>query len=162
MPGRKRKASVTALDSPATRRSSGRVKKAAPKYEESDVEDPPSDGEFKADEAESEAADELDEVDDAEESESGDVYGSDEEALKKKGWKKQKGKGGRVEMVIELPRVKDPGDTPYEDERIHKNTLEFLRDLKRNNRREWLKFHDAPYRLVYPTSALLAWTGTVR
>jgi hypothetical protein len=149
MPGRKRKASTTALDSPATRRQSGRVKKAAPKYEESDVEDAPSDGEFKADEAESEAADE---VDDVETSESGDEYGSDEEALKKKGWKKQKGKGGRVEMVIELPRVKDPGDTPYEDERIHSNTLDFLRDLKRNNRREWLKFHDAPYRLVSPIS----------
>jgi hypothetical protein len=144
MPGRKRQASLTALDSPATRRSSGRVKKAAPKYEESDVEDPPSDEEFKADEAESEVPD--DEVDDVEGSESGDVYGSDEEALKKKGWKKQKGKGGRVEMVIELPRVKDAGDTPYEDERIHANTLDFLRDLKRNNKREWLKFHDAPYR----------------
>jgi hypothetical protein len=151
MPGRKRKASAAALNSPATRRQSGRVKKAAPKYEESDIEDPPGDGEFEADEAESEAADE---VEDVEASESGDEYGSDEEALKKKGWKKQKGKGGRVEMVIELPRVKDPGNTPYEDERIHSNTLDFLRDLKKNNRREWLKFHDAPYRSVSLISGL--------
>ena len=144
MPGKKRKASVGAVESPATRRrSSGRVTKAAPKYEESDVEEAASDEEFKEDASESEAADEADDV---EQSESGDAYGSDEEALKKKGWKKTKGPGGRVTMVIEIPREKSPGDTPYEDERIHPNTLEFLRDLKKNNKREWLKFHDAPYR----------------
>ena len=74
--------------------------------------------------------------------------GDDEEKLKKKGWTKKKGKGGRVEMVIELPGIKDPGDIPYEDGRVHPNTLDFLRDLKKNNRREWLKFHDAPYRFV--------------
>jgi hypothetical protein len=143
MPARKRKASVTAVESPATRRQSGRVKKTALSYQESDVEEAGSDGEFKADANESEAAEEPDDV---EEDESGDEYGSDEEVLKKKGWTKKKGKGGRVEMVIELPGIKDAGDTPYEDERIHSNTLEFLRDLKKNNRREWLKFHDAPYR----------------
>jgi Conserved hypothetical protein (DUF2461) len=147
MPARKRKSSVTAVESPATRRQSGRVvKKAALNYQESDVEEAGSDEEFKADVNESEAADEADDV---VESESGDEYGSDEEVLKKKGWTKTKGKGGRVEMVIELPGIKDPGDTPYEDERIHPNTLDFLRDLKKNNRREWLKFHDAPYRSVF-------------
>jgi len=143
MPGRKRKASVAVDDSPATRRASGRVKKAALNYQESDVEEADSDEEFKADGNESEAAEEADEV---EEDESGDEYGSDEEVLKKKGWTKKKGKGGRMEMVIDLPGIMDAGDTPYEDERIHPNTLEFLRDLKKNNRREWLKFHDAPYR----------------
>jgi len=143
MPARKRKASVTAVESPATRRQSGRVKKTALSYQESDVEEAGSDEEFKADANESEAAEEPDDV---EEDESGDEYGSDEEVLKKKGWTKKKGKGGRVEMVIELPGIKDAGDTRYEDERIHPNTLDFLRDLKKNNRREWLKFHDAPYR----------------
>ncbi|KAN0098684.1 Conserved hypothetical protein (DUF2461) domain containing protein [Hyaloscypha variabilis] len=143
MPARKRKASVTAVESPATRRQSGRVKKIALSYQESDVEEAGSDEEFKADANESEAAEEPDDVED---DESGDEYGSDEEVLKKKGWTKKKGKGGRVEMVIELPGIKDAGDTPYEDERIHPNTLDFLRDLKKNNRREWLKFHDAPYR----------------
>jgi hypothetical protein len=145
MVGRKRKSSVTAVDSPATRRQSGRVKKAALNYQESDVEEAGSDEEFKEDANESEAPEEPDDV---EPSESGDEYGSDEEKLKKKGWTKKKGKGGRVEMVIELPGIKDPGDIPYEDERIHPNTLDFLRDLKKNNRREWLKFHDAPYRFV--------------
>lgn len=147
MVGRKRKSSLTAVDSPATRRQSGRVKKAALNYQESDAEEAGSDEEFKEDANESEA---LEEPDDVEPSESGDEYGSDEEKLKKKGWTKKKGKGGRVEMVIELPGIKDPGDISYEDERIHPNTLDFLRDLKKNNRREWLKFHDAPYRFVSP------------
>jgi hypothetical protein len=145
MAGRKRKASVTAPNSPATRRQSGRVTKAALNYQESDVEEAGSDEEFKADANESGDAGEPD---DAEASELGDEYGSDEEVLKKKGWIKKRGKGGRVEMVIELPGIKDPGDTPYEDEKMHPNTLGFLRDLKKNNRREWLKFHDAPYRSV--------------
>lgn len=147
MAGRKRKASVTAVESPSTRRQSGRVKKAALNYQESDVEEAGSDDEFKADANESEAAEEPDDVEE-DEDESGEEYGSDEEVLRKKGWTKKKGKGGRVEMVIELPGIKDPGDMPYEDERIHPNTLDFLRDLKKNNRREWLKFHDAPYRSV--------------
>jgi hypothetical protein len=151
MPGRKRKASATALETPTPRRQSGRVKKASLNYEESSVDDAPSDGEFKDGAIESDGA-EDDDAEDAEKDESGDEYGPDEVALKKKGWKKQKGKGGRWEMVIELPGVKDPGNVEYRDESIHTNTLEFLRELKRNNRREWLKFHDAPYRLVLPIS----------
>jgi hypothetical protein len=145
MPGRKRKASVTALDTPITRRQSGRVKTTTTlNYEESSVEeDVPSEDEFKNSADDNESA-----VDEAGEAESGDEYGSDEETLKKKGWTKKKGKGGKWEMVIELPREKDPGDVEYRDESVHPNTLEFLRELKRNNRREWLKFHDAPYRLV--------------
>jgi hypothetical protein len=63
--------------------------------------------------------------------------------------------------VIELPGIKDPGDTPYEDERIHPNTLDFLRDLKKNNRREWLKFHDAPYRSVTPSNSIWFWLGVM-
>jgi Conserved hypothetical protein (DUF2461) len=158
MPGRKRKASATAADSPSTRRQSGRVKKEALNYQESDVEEAESDEEFTADASESEAAEEPD---DAEPSETGDDYGSDEEVLKKKGWTKKKGKGGRVEMVIALPTIKDPGDTPYEDERIHPNTLDFLRDLKKNNRREWLKFHDAPYRSVRPSHLMSFGCNTI-
>jgi len=139
MAGKKRKAADDALDTRA-RRQSGRAKKAALNYEESDVEEPQSDGEFNEDVEDSEEAEEED-PDDPD-----DQYGSDEEALRKKGWKKKKGKGGKWEMVIEIPGIKDPGNIPYEDEKIHPNTMEFLKDLKKNNQREWLKFHDAPYR----------------
>ncbi|EER36782.1 conserved hypothetical protein [Histoplasma capsulatum H143] len=40
----------------------------------------------------------------------------------------------------------DAGDTLYEDHTIHPNTMLFLKDLKANNQREWLKMHDADFR----------------
>ena len=40
---------------------------------------------------------------------------------------------------IPLPKARDAGDTPYESSQIHPNTFLFLRDLKANNNREWLK-----------------------
>jgi hypothetical protein len=45
--------------------------------------------------------------------------------------------GGRLE--VEIPQEKDAGDTAYEDDTIHPNTMIFLKDLAKNNRREWLK-----------------------
>ncbi len=40
---------------------------------------------------------------------------------------------------VPLPKAREAGDTPYEDARIHPNTFLFLKDLKANNNREWLK-----------------------
>jgi hypothetical protein len=40
---------------------------------------------------------------------------------------------------IPLPKAREAGDTPYEDNRLHPNTFLFLKDLKANNNREWLK-----------------------
>ncbi len=40
---------------------------------------------------------------------------------------------------IPLPKAREAGDQPYEDSRIHPNTFLFLKDLKANNNREWLK-----------------------
>jgi len=150
MVGRKRKAAVAALDDDSTRRHPRRARKAEVKYEESDVEDQQSDDEFNEDAEVSDKADESDvDEDEANGEEAEEDQDEDDEyeaKLKKKGWKKKLGKNGKWEMVIELPAEKDPGDTPYEDERIHPNTMEFLEDLKKNNDREWLKFHDAPFR----------------
>ncbi|PGH03819.1 hypothetical protein AJ80_08632 [Polytolypa hystricis UAMH7299] len=56
------------------------------------------------------------------------------------------GLGPGKEVFIKLPKARDPGDTPYENDTIHPNTLLFLKDLKENNEREWLKAHDADYR----------------
>ena len=50
------------------------------------------------------------------------------------------------EVIIELPKARTPGKTPYRDDTIHPNTLLFLGDLKRNNERTWLKTHDADFR----------------
>lgn len=49
------------------------------------------------------------------------------------------GLGPGKEVFIEKPKPRDQGDVPYQDDRIHPNTLLFLRDLKENNDREWLK-----------------------
>ncbi|KAI9721270.1 MAG: hypothetical protein M1812_002432 [Candelaria pacifica] len=50
------------------------------------------------------------------------------------------------ELLIKLPKARGAGKTPYEDDMIHPNTMLFLKDLKANNDREWLKTHDADYR----------------
>ena len=42
-------------------------------------------------------------------------------------------------VFIKLPKAREAGKTPYEDDTIHPNTMEFLGDLKENNDREWLK-----------------------
>ncbi|KAJ9151345.1 Glycoside hydrolase family 92 protein [Pleurostoma richardsiae] len=54
-------------------------------------------------------------------------------------------KVGRV-TIIPLPKLRDTGGVDYEDTRLHKNTLLFLKDLKANNKRDWLKGHDNEYR----------------
>lgn len=155
MAGRKRKAGPLASETPSSRRQSGRVTKARVTYQESNsASDNDSSDEFQEDissaskpessdeEEFTAAADEDSEAPEAED-------GSDDEyakKLKKEGWKKKKTKDGKYEMVMDVPTAKEAGDTPYSESTIHPNTLDFLRDLKKNNRREWLKFHDAVFR----------------
>ncbi|RVX69383.1 hypothetical protein B0A52_06979 [Exophiala mesophila] len=91
-----------------------------------------------------------------------DDYDSDEKprAQKKKGparssganakdlWRPgvKTGLGPGREVFIEKPKPRDDGGIKYEPGKIHPNTMEFLRDLKKNNDREWLKMHDPDYR----------------
>jgi Conserved hypothetical protein (DUF2461) len=56
------------------------------------------------------------------------------------------GLGAGKEVRIALPKARQAGKTPYEDDQIHPNTMLFLGDLKKNNDREWLKWHDADFR----------------
>lgn len=42
-------------------------------------------------------------------------------------------------VFIKLPKAREAGKTPYKDHTIHPNTMLFLKDLKENNDREWLK-----------------------
>ncbi|TDZ51663.1 hypothetical protein CTRI78_v007485 [Colletotrichum trifolii] len=48
--------------------------------------------------------------------------------------------------IIPLEKLRDLGGVEYADETVHKNTLLFLKDLKKNNQRSWLKGHDKEYR----------------
>ena len=42
-------------------------------------------------------------------------------------------------VFIKLPKAREAGGTQYKDDTIHPNTMLFLKDLKENNDREWLK-----------------------
>ena len=49
------------------------------------------------------------------------------------------GLGPGTQVVIKKPKARSAGKTPYQDATIHPNTLLFLKDLKQNNERQWLK-----------------------
>ena len=49
------------------------------------------------------------------------------------------GLGPGKQVVIKLPKPRAAGSTPYRPDTIHPNTLLFLKDLAKNNDREWLK-----------------------
>ncbi|KAK6373874.1 hypothetical protein LTS17_007843 [Exophiala oligosperma] len=56
------------------------------------------------------------------------------------------GLGPGKQVFIEKPKPRGDGGIKYVPERIHPNTMAFLKDLKNNNDREWLKMHDPDYR----------------
>lgn len=49
------------------------------------------------------------------------------------------GLGPGKQVFIERPKPRGDGGIKYEPAQIHPNTMEFLKDLKKNNDREWLK-----------------------
>ncbi|KAK4201537.1 hypothetical protein QBC40DRAFT_278066 [Triangularia verruculosa] len=49
-------------------------------------------------------------------------------------------------IFIPLPQLRDTAGIPYQPHTLHPNTLLFLADLKRNNKRSWLKLNDKEYR----------------
>lgn len=59
------------------------------------------------------------------------------------------GLGPGKAVFIQKPKAKSDGGIKYVPERLHPNTLEFLKDLKKNNDREWLKAYDADYRTAW-------------
>lgn len=54
------------------------------------------------------------------------------------------GLGPGQQVVIKKPKARPAGKVPYTDDTIHPNTLLFLKDLKGNNNREWLKSECSP------------------
>jgi hypothetical protein len=49
--------------------------------------------------------------------------------------------------ITPLKKMRPTGGVDYEDDRLHPNTLLFLKDLKANNKRSWLK--GTPRRYIY-------------
>lgn len=98
--------------------TSSTLKGMRAKKVESDDEDDDDADEYK------EEQDEDDEKENAGDGEYDDELGSDEEP--------------RV-TITPLAKMRDTGGVLYEDERVHKNTMLFLKDLKANNKRSWLK-----------------------
>ena len=60
------------------------------------------------------------------------------------------GLGPGSEVIIKKPKARGAGKTPYSDDTIHPNTFLFLKDLKQNNDRQWLKsmIHHSPFLLT--------------
>lgn len=52
------------------------------------------------------------------------------------------GLGPGKEVFIKKPKARDLGGIDYKDDTIHPNTMLFLKDLKENNERQWLKGTD--------------------
>lgn len=55
------------------------------------------------------------------------------------------GFGPGQQVIIKKPKARPAGKVPYSDDTIHPNTLLFLKDLKGNNNREWLKSEYRPF-----------------
>lgn len=55
------------------------------------------------------------------------------------------GLGPGQQVIIKKPKARPAGKVPYSDDTIHPNTLLFLKDLKGNNNREWLKSEYRPF-----------------
>lgn len=165
-PTHKRAASTTVTPSVDAKRS--KTKKATPtksQYfelkndqeagdDEVSDDDSSSDGEasnFEGDPGEPQSS----EVEDDDESDSGDdpkprkksaprQGATSSTAIRTKGeelWRPgvKAGLGPGTQVVIKKPKARPAGETPYNEETIHPNTLEFLSDLKMNNDRQWLK-----------------------
>ena len=60
---------------------------------------------------------------------------ADEKELWKPGMKLEPG----TQLIIKKPKARDAGDTSYTESTIHPNTMLFLKEIKANNDRQWLK-----------------------
>jgi len=71
------------------------------------------------------------------------------------------GLGPGQQVVIKKPKARPAGKVPYSDGSIHPNTLLFLKDLKMNNNREWLKSESILLPLSFlPTRSFCSWACT--
>ncbi|KEZ40353.1 hypothetical protein SAPIO_CDS8201 [Scedosporium apiospermum] len=153
MPPRKRAASTTIDEPRRSRRISSNVKKSNYFEEDDDSEDPLTTSNVKkrkgksapaskrkqevddglSDEYQDNAADQDEDEDGGEEEENDDDDGDEDEFATKV-------------TVVKLETLRPDGGVEYADDFVHKNTMLFLKDLKENNERSWLKSNDREFR----------------
>ncbi|EQL04045.1 hypothetical protein OCS_00244 [Ophiocordyceps sinensis CO18] len=121
---------------PPAKKPRGRARKTQPPPAREDSDDQDKDDKVRDDKE--------DDDDDDDKEDEGDDDDDDEDAPP------------RIE-IIPLVQLRDEGGIAYEDHRLHRNTLLFLKDLKANNNRTWLKSHDGEYR-----RALKDWESFVK
>lgn len=163
------KSQYFAKDTESSARSGSQDEESASIQDESEDDEPPSAAEEDASEFGS--APESDEAED-DEDEDDEEYESEVEQPKSRrksssakvtagSSKKQSGGelwregvktglGPGQEVIIKKPKARPAGKVPYSDETIHPNTLLFLKDLKGNNNREWLKSEYRLFALLSP------------
>ncbi|KAM0201338.1 hypothetical protein ACHAPA_005371 [Fusarium lateritium] len=138
MPSRKRPSEEITTARRTSRRTSTKSQyfEGSDNTEESDAPPPkkrgrPSKKQAKKEESEEPYEDELAQEPQEEEDDDGDSDDSD---------------APPKVTIIPLVKLRDTEGIEYEDLKLHKNTMLFLRDLKANNQRPWLKSHDEEYR----------------
>jgi hypothetical protein len=147
MPARKRQAPATPETS--GRRRSQRIGSSGKKSRyfeaDSDVED--EDDYEDADEEEEEEDDAGDEYDESEEKGPRVVKGRGRPKAKRsrenddesEAEDDDEAEGGPRVTFIPRKEMRGTGGVDYEDDRLHQNTMLFLKDLRANNKRTWLK-----------------------
>ena len=147
MPPRKRAAS-TVLDEPRrSRRISSTPKKSIYFETEDESDDPPSNGNGqklrgKRNSANNAKLKEEEVFSDEYEEDLGDD-GDDGEEDEEDEDRSEDDAGTKV-TVVKVPGLRPDGGMEYADEYVHKNTALFLKDLKQNNERPWLKCKPPP------------------
>jgi len=115
------------------------------------------------DESDFDVVDPSDEPDDDDDSDEEDAYSSEDDKPRRKGKSILAAKGKRsslpakatnhdleregssigmepgTEIITKKPKARSAGKTPFADDTVHPNTMLFLKELKANNDREWLK-----------------------
>ncbi|KAK0617075.1 hypothetical protein B0T14DRAFT_538715 [Immersiella caudata] len=134
----------TATKSAKKSNSSGRKAKKARKIEDSDDEDNYQDE--AVDDAEEDVDEDEDEIEE-EENEAEEPTKPAKPAKSKVEPEEESDSDAPLKVTfIPTPKLRDTGGVDYVDHKLHHNTLAFLKDLKANNKRDWLKSHDPEFR----------------
>lgn len=156
MPPRKRAASTT-LDEPRRSRRTRTTAQKSNYFEDGDESDDPLSGETpvksrKGDSVNRRRSKAEDVVSDEYEDDAAGDQGEDDEEENGGEDDDDEDDFDTKVTVVKVPGLRPDGGMDYADEYVHKNTALFLKDLKQNNNRPWLKC--TPYPDSFPAYLL--------